>query len=108
MILDMFILILAICLFLCWFGIYAKRKLFSIVGLSIFFILSFWVILYSSTNMNLTGLEYRTGTVLTQTGSSTVMTYQYATYNDGTTFWVGFLLGMASLLGLVIVWGLDE
>lgn len=108
MILDMFIVIVGICLFLIWFGIYAKRKLFSIVGLSIFFILSSWIILYSSSGYNLSGLEYRTGQVITQSGFSSIVTYQYATYNDGTTFWVGFLFNIVSLFGLVIVWGMDE
>ena len=117
MILDLFIVFVVISLFFTWLGIYAKRKLFSIVGLSIFFILCAWIILYSSASWlspyvpigsNLTGLEYKNATVMATSGTVTTITYQYAIYNDVTTFWVGLLFEIGAIFGLVIVWGFDE
>ena len=117
MILDIFIVLLAICVFLIWFGVYSKRKLFSIVGFSIFFILSSWIILYSSAQWlqpyvpvgsSLSGLEYKNATIITTSGSVSTISYQYAIYKDVTTFWVGFILTITALFGLVLSWEREE
>jgi hypothetical protein len=117
MILDIFIVLLSICLFLIWFGVYSKRKLFSIVGFSIFFILSSWIILYSSASWllpqvpvgsTLSGLEYKNATIVSTVGSVSTISNTYVIYNDVTTFWVGLILEITCLFGLVITWEREE
>lgn len=103
MILEIFVLLLGIVIFLCWLGYYSKIRYFAVVGMSILFILSFWIVLYDSSGKNISGLEYKSGFNTTDVGGSTITTYQYSTYADGTTFWVGFLLGIASAIGIILV-----
>ena len=103
MIFEIFVLLLGIVIFLCWFGYYSKIRAFAVVGMSILFILSSWVILYSFNERNVSGLEYKSGFNTTIVGDSTITNYQYSTYNDDTTFWVGFLLAIISAIGIWLV-----
>lgn len=103
MILTLFGIFLAFACFLMCFGFYSKIRVFSIVGLAIVFLLGAWIILYSSTNYNLTGLEYSTGYSISNSGSSSVISYNYAVYNDATTFWVGFLISVVACIGMFLV-----
>lgn len=74
------------------------------VGMVILFLLSAWIILYSSTGRDSFGLEYKIGSNITTVGSTTVVTDSYVTYNDQTTFWVGFLLAIIALSGIFLVY----
>lgn len=105
MILSMFILLICICAFLMVFGYYSKIRAFSVVGLSILFILSSWIILYSyqPNNFDPLGLQYQSGTTITTLGNTMTITYNYVTYNDTTTIWVGILLGVVSATGMILV-----
>lgn len=103
MIVELFVLFLVIIAFLCWYGYFTKIRMFAIVGMIILFILSSWIILYSYTGKNAYGLEYKIGNNITTVGSSTITTNIYATYNDSTTMWFGFLLGIISLSGIFLV-----
>ena len=103
MIFEIFVLLLGVVAFLCWFGYYSKIRAFAVVGMSILFILSSWVILYSFNERNVSGLEYKSGFNTTDVAGSTITTYQYSLYNDDTTFWVGFLLAIVSAVGIWLV-----
>jgi len=105
MILEIFILLLAVIGFLCWYGYYTKIRMFAIVGMSILFLLSAWIILYNYTGKDSYGLQYRNGTTITEQNSTvTIITYNYTTYSDQTTFWVGFLLAIISIGGVFLVY----
>ena len=109
MILDMFIALLVIVIFLVWLGLVpTKIKVFSIVGLVILFLLGSWIIFYSYTGKDNLGLQYKTGSNITSVGSTTVITYNYSTYNDATTFWVGLLLSITSGIGILLVGAYEE
>lgn len=87
-----------------WFGYYSKIRAFSIVGLSILFILSSWIILYSYSDKNISGLEYRNGLTVVEVNSThTITSYNYSTYDDSTTLWVGYLLAIVSAIGVILV-----
>jgi hypothetical protein len=73
------------------------------VGLVILFLLGAWIILYDSTGKDVHGLEYRTGYNITTTGTLQSIVYTYETYNDNTTFWVGFLLSIIGATGMFLV-----
>lgn len=97
-------LFVAISAFFMWFGYYSKIRAFSVVGLSILFILSSWIILYTYSGQNVKGLEYRSGiNVSTINSTLTVTDYTYATYDDSTTMWVGFLFAIVSAVGIILV-----
>jgi hypothetical protein len=103
MIFEMFVLLLGIVAFLCWLGYYSKIRAFAVVGMSILFILSTWIMLYNYSGKDSFGLQYKIGFNTTIIGASTITDYQYATYNDLTTFWVGFLLAIVSAVGIWLV-----
>jgi hypothetical protein len=103
MIFEMFGLLLVIVAFLCWLGYYSKIRAFAVVGMSILFLLSSWIILYNFNDRNVTGLEYKSGFNITDYGTYTVTNYIYDTYNDDTTLWVGFLLAFVSAIGIWLV-----
>jgi hypothetical protein len=103
MIFEMFGLLLLIVAFLCWFGYFSKIRAFAVVGMSILFILSSWIILYDSSGKNVSGLEFKSGFNTTIVGGSTITTYNYTTYADGTTLWVGILLAIVSAIGVLLV-----
>ena len=103
MILEMFVLILSVCFFLMWYGYYTKIRAFAIVGLSIIFILSAWIVLYSYSGQDSLGLQYQTGLTVNNVDGNSVISYNYTTYNDNTTFWFGFLLAIISMTGIFLV-----
>lgn len=104
MILNIFIVLLSICAFLMVFGYYSKIRMFAMVGLVILFLLGSWIILYNFSGKDSFGLQYRSGTNITIVDASyTSITYDYVTYNDNTTFWVGFLLSIIGLSGMFLV-----
>ena len=88
------------------FGYYSKIRAFSVVGLSILFILSSWIILYSykANNFDPLGLQYSSGDTVTQVNSTTtIISHNYVTYNDTTTMYVGYLLAIVSMFGIILV-----
>lgn len=103
MIFEMFVLLLSIVAGLCWLGYYSKIRAFAVVGMSILFILSSWIILYNFSGKNISGLEYKSGFNTITIGASTITSYQYSTYADGTTLWVGILLAFVSAVGVILV-----
>ena len=108
MILEIFILLLCICAFLMVFGYYSKIRMFAMVGLIILFLLGAWIILYNYTGKDSYGLQYQSGTTVVQNGTITTVTPTYVTYNDNTTFWVGFLLSIIGMTGMFIVFMNDK
>jgi hypothetical protein len=98
MILEIFALLVAIAFVLVYFGYYSDLRVYSIVGFVFLFILSAWVLLSSfmSIQFATSGLQYYSGSNITVVGSSTIVSDMYSTYNDTTTFWVGFILSLIS------------
>lgn len=103
MILSIFIMLLAIVAFLMLFGYYSKIRMFAMVGLVILFLLGSWIILYNFSGKDSYGLQYKIGSNITTVGSSSIITYNYTTYADNTTFWVGFLLSIIGMSGMFLV-----
>jgi len=104
MILEIFVLLLFICAFLAWFGYYSKIRAFAVVAFSILFILGAWIILYDFSGRDSMGLQYQSGSVINDSSpTTTIITNVYTTYNDQTTFWVGFLLSIISAVGIFLV-----
>ena len=104
MILQMFVMLLCVCAFLMVYGYYSKIRMFSMVGLVILFLLGSWIILYNYTGKDAYGLEYRTGTNITQVdATNTLIEYTYATYSDATAYWVGYLLSLIGIFGMFLV-----
>jgi len=103
MIFELFVMLLGVIAFLCWFGYYSKIRTFAVVGMSILFILSSWIILYSYSGKTIDGLEYKSGYSVNDSASPTVITYNYTSYNDSTTLWIGFLLAIVSAVGIFLV-----
>jgi hypothetical protein len=103
MILEIFILLLSIGGFFMWYGFFSGVRAFSIVGLTIFFLLGSYILLYQYSGQDVSGLQYRSGNTVTSIGSTTTITYNYTTWNDNTTFWVGLFFTVISGIGIVLV-----
>ena len=73
------------------------------VGLVILFLLGAWIILYNYTGQDSYGLQYQNGTTIITSGDTINISPVYVTYNDNTTFWVGFLLSIIGLSGMFLV-----
>ena len=96
-------MLLCICAVLMFYGYYSKIRMFAMVGLIILFLLGAWIILYNYTGYDSYGLQYQSGTNITTIGDNTLVYPIYTTYNDNTTFWVGFLLSIIGLSGMFLV-----
>jgi hypothetical protein len=103
MILEMFLVLIAIAIFCMWWGEKTNELTWTIVGCFIFFILGSWVIFGKYTGYDLSGLQYQTGVFLNQTSATeTMATNIYTSYDDKTTFWVGLFLSIMGALGWIL------
>jgi peptidoglycan/LPS O-acetylase OafA/YrhL len=107
MILELFALLIILALFFVVLGFSTGAKVYSIVGFVFLFLLGAWVILYNFTG-KVDGLQYRSGLVVNSSSGVDVVSYQYVTYNDETTFWFGFLLSIISLFSVWLVYALGK
>ena len=97
MILDVFIVLIVIALSLIGFGLYfADMRFLSIVGCIFLFILAAFVILPNK-------LQYQSGNIVTDNGSTSNIVYTYNYYNDDTTHYVGYFLSIVSFLAIFII-----
>jgi len=96
MILELFITLIAISLILVVLGYYMRMTELSVVGFAFLFILSSFVLLPRN-------LEYKNGASYVTNGSTSTITYNYATYDDTTTHYFGYFLSIISALGMIFV-----
>lgn len=94
MILELFALLVGISLLLVGFGYWLHVPLFGVIGFTLLFILSVFIILPNS-------LEIESGVVMNVSGNSTTATYVYTNYNDTTTHYFGYFL---AILSAVMFW----
>lgn len=98
MIFSLFALLVAISLLLVGYGYWLHVPLLGVIGFSLLFVLSAFVIIPNN-------LEVQTGTVANVTGNTTITTNTYANYNDNTTQYFGYFLAVLSgvMFWLVLV-----
>lgn len=94
MILELFALLLALSMVLVGFGYWLHVPLFGIIGFTLLFVLSVFIILPSS-------VQVQSGSVANVTGNVTVTTYVYSNYSDQTTHYFGYFL---AILSAVMFW----
>lgn len=95
MILDLFIVLVAIsfgCLFL---GHFTADKVYALVGLALLFLLGIVLITQS--------LQVQTGVVIAQNGTSLSVVNQYAFFADTNAHWFGWLMSSLSMGGFIII-----
>lgn len=103
MIVETFIVFVALAIFCMLYGEWTKELSWTIVGCSILFILAGWVVFGKYTGWSPLGLEFQTGVFINQTSASeTVVTNVYSSYDDVTTFWIGFFLTIMAGLGVIL------
>lgn len=103
MIIEIFLVLIGVAILSIVYGEITKELTFNIVGFSIFFILSGWVVFGNFTNKDLEGLQFKSGyTINTSDPSFTVVNYTYVSYNDSTTFWIGLFLTILGSLGWIL------
>jgi hypothetical protein len=98
MILELFIVLIVIALVFIGLGLYSEdMRVFGIIGCLFLFLLGVFVILPNS-------LEVRSGSNITDLGSGlTVVDYEYVSYNDATTHYVGYFLSIIGFLGIILM-----
>lgn len=96
MILELFIVLIAVAIILIALGYYMDMSELSVVGFVFLFILSSFVLLPKQ-------LEYKTGLLYNSTGTIQEVTYKYAYYDDDTTHYIGYFLTIISALGMIFV-----
>lgn len=94
LILELFALLLALSLTLVGFGYWLHVPLFGVIGFTLLFVLSVFIVLPSS-------VAVRVGEVANTSGNVTVTTFTYANYNDPTTHYFGYFL---AVLSAVMFW----
>lgn len=95
MILDLFIVLVAIsfgCLFL---GHFTADKVYALVGLALLFLLGIVLITQS--------LQLQTGVIISQSGTNLSVVNQYAFFADNNAHWFGWLMSSLSLGGFIII-----
>ena len=106
MIVETFLVFIGIAIFCIVYGEMTKELSWTIVGCSIFFILVAWVVFgkyVSVPGHDANGLQFKSGVLVNQTSSTTTeLTYKYSSYDDGTTFWIGFFLSLIGGLGIIL------
>lgn len=85
----MFSLLLLLSLILVGLGYWVHVPILGIIGFTLLFILSVFVVLPNK-------LQFESGTVSNVTGNTTALVYQYAYYNDNTTHYFGYFLAIIS------------
>jgi hypothetical protein len=103
MILDLFIVLLFIACFLIVIGLMTPYKYLAVVGFVFLFILFSWVLLHKYTPTLSNGLQYRIGSNVTTIGSTSEIVYLYDTYDDDSTYWIGYLGAIVSFFSMWIV-----
>ena len=103
MIVEIFLVLIGVAILSIVYGEITKELTFTIVGFSIFFILSGWVIFGNFTGKDTAGLQFRSGsTINTSDPSFAVISYTYVSYNDSTTFMIGLFLTILGSLGWIL------
>lgn len=128
MIVEVFLVFIGIALVCMIIGEMTKELSWTAVGCIIFFILITWVVFgkYTAPSVigaDAKGLEFRSGEIESysyvcsscldsrfsnSTGNTTTVgskttTYIYSSYDDGTTFWIGFFLSMIASLSILLL-----
>lgn len=98
MILELFIVLVAISLVFIGLGLYSQElSPFSIIGCLFLFLLGIYIILPNN-------LEIRSGSTLVDDGSGNyTSTYNYVAYNDVTTHYVGYFISIVSMLSIFLI-----
>lgn len=98
MILELFIVLIVIALVFIGLGLYSEdMRVFGIIGCLFLFLLGVFVILPNS-------LEVRSGSNITDLGTGvTLVDYNYVSYNDQTTHYVGYFLSIVGFLGIFLI-----
>ena len=94
MILELFALLIGICLVLAGFGYWLHVPIFGVIGFTLMFTLAIFVILPNN-------VEVQSGTVMNVSGNITTTSFTYAKYNDTTTHYFGYFL---AVLSAVMFW----
>ena len=89
MILELFALLVAISLVLVGFGYWLHVPLFGVIGFTLLFILSVFIVLPNS-------VQVQSGSVMNVSGNVSTTTFVYASYNDSTTHYFGYFLAVLS------------
>lgn len=98
MILELFIVLIAIALVFIALGLYSNElRMFGVIGCLFLFLLGVFIILPTS-------LEIRSGSNITDLGAGvTQVDYSYVAYNDQTTHYVGYFLSIVGALGIFLI-----
>lgn len=104
MIVEIFLVLIGIAVLAIVYGEVTKELSWAVVGFSIVFILSGWVLFGYYTGKDTAGLEFRSGSTMNMSDpSNVVVSYTYTSYGDDSTFWIGLFLTIMSGLGLLLV-----
>ena len=106
MILELFFGLLALAIILIFLGEYIRIGTFSIVGYIFIMLLALFVILpsYLHIPQYTDCLEYRIGSNITTTGSTTSIVYVNACLEDSTTkFYLGYLLFFLAFFSMLFL-----
>lgn len=95
MILDLFIVLMALCVILVILGFWIDIKVLSLIGVFGMFLLS--LLLQGGT------ITYENGINITTVGLTDVVTYNMEYINDSTSIWIGRYLAFASAVGFILV-----
>lgn len=101
MILDLFVILILISFMLVWIGFYVRIPVLSVIGFFFIFLLGGWVVLPN--NVKNDSLKFESGVTINNTVSGSVITYDYTSYNDNTAFYVGFLLCIIGIAGMILI-----
>ena len=97
MILELFIVLIAIALVFICLGLWSDElRILGIVGCIFIFLLGVYTVLPNN-------LEIRSGSNITSSNGVTVVDYKYVMYNDYTTHYVGYFLCIAGIFGIFFV-----
>lgn len=105
MIVEIFLVLLILAIFCMVYGNSTNELSWTAVGCAIFFILSAQIVFGNYVGVgDPRGLEYKTGVNITVvSGTNTVVTNIYSSYNDVTTFWIGLFLSVIAGLGIILI-----
>lgn len=97
MILELFIVLVAIALVFVCLGLWSDElRILGIVGCLFIFLLGVYIILPNN-------LEIRSGSNITSMNGITSVDYKYIVYNDPTTHYVGYFLSIVGIFGIFFV-----
>ena len=96
MILEVFIVFMALALILILLGFIMDMTILSIVGFLFIFVLNAFVIMPYN-------LYYVSGSVINSSGALTYVSHVYTAYNDATTHYIVYYLFIMSFLGVILI-----